>query len=126
VSVVLDASALLVLLLDEAGADAVGPLLPDATMSAVNLAEVLSKLSDRGARPGALPRQLVAAGLRFEPVTEEDAQQVAELRQRDTQKLLSLGDRCCLALARRLGTPVLTADQAWSDIESGVDVVQVR
>jgi ribonuclease VapC len=126
VSVVLDASALLVLLLDEAGADAVGPLLPDATMSAANLAEVLSKLSDRGAQPGALPRQLVAAGLRFQPVTEEDAQQVAELRQRDTQKLLSLGDRCCLALARRLGAPVLTADRAWSDVDSGVDVVQVR
>jgi PIN domain nuclease of toxin-antitoxin system len=40
-SVVLDASALLALLLGEPGADVVRPTLADAAMSTVNLAEVV-------------------------------------------------------------------------------------
>lgn len=45
---VLDASALLALLLDEPGADRVAATLGDAVMSTVNLAEVLGKAADRG------------------------------------------------------------------------------
>jgi PIN domain nuclease of toxin-antitoxin system len=30
---------------------------------------------------------------------------------------LSLGDRACLALGRRLKLPVLTADQIWKKVE---------
>lgn len=49
---VLDASALLAYLLDEAGADEVEQALGDqAAIGAVNLAEVLSKLSDAGEDP---------------------------------------------------------------------------
>jgi PIN domain nuclease of toxin-antitoxin system len=35
---------------------------------------------------------------------------------------LSFGDRACLALARRLRLPVMTADRAWSSIASTVGV----
>jgi PIN domain nuclease of toxin-antitoxin system len=35
---------------------------------------------------------------------------------------LSLGDRICLALARRTGLPALTADQSWSSIADGLGV----
>ena len=45
---ILDASALLCLLFGEPGADRVERALPDAFISAANLAEVLSKLVDRG------------------------------------------------------------------------------
>ncbi len=47
-TVVRDASAVLVLLLDEPGAEAVAGVLADGALSTVNLAEVLSNLSDRG------------------------------------------------------------------------------
>ena len=47
--VVLDASALLALLLAEPGAARVAALLPDATVSAVNLSEVVAKLAEHGA-----------------------------------------------------------------------------
>ena len=125
-SVVLDASAVLVLLLDEPGAEVVAPVLSEAVLSAVNLAEVLSKLTDRGADVSRLAEDLAAAGVLVEPMTAADAAQVAELRRIDQGRLLSLGDRCCLALGRRLAVPVLTADRAWSELDAGVDVRQVR
>lgn len=125
-TVVLDASAVLVLVLDERGADAVADVLSQGVLSAVNLAEVLSKLVDRGADPSGLPDHLSAAGVRIEPLTELDAAVIADLRGRDTEKVLSLGDRCCLALGRRLSSAVLTADRAWSGVDTGVDVRQIR
>ena len=125
-SVVLDASAVLVLLLDEPGAEVVAPVLSEGVLSAVNLAEVLSKLTDRGADVRGLTEDLVAAGVLVEPMTAADAAQVAELRRIDQGRLLSLGDRCCLALGRRLGLPVMTADRAWSELAAEVDVRQIR
>ena len=125
-SVVLDASAVLALLLDEPGAEVVAEVLSDSILSAVNLAEVMSKLTDRGADASRLPDHLVAAGVLVEPMTEADAAEVAQIRRIDNGRLLSLGDRCCLALGRRLSVPVLTADRAWSDIDCDVQVRQVR
>ncbi len=123
---VLDASAVLVLLLDEPGAEAVAQVVTDAVLSAVNLAEVLTTLTDRGADVSWLADHLVAAGVLVEPMTETDAAEVAALRGIDSSRLLSLGDRCCLALGRRLSAPVLTADRAWSGMDVGVEVWQVR
>ncbi len=126
-SVVLDASAVLVLLLDEPGADVVMEVLSDGVLSAVNLAEVLSKLTDRGADVSGLTDDLVAAGVLVEPMTVADAAHVAKFRRIDQGRLLSLGDRCCLALGRRLARPVLTADRAWSELDDpGLEVRQVR
>lgn len=125
-SVVLDTSVVLVLLLDEPGADVVMEVLSDGVLSAVNLAEVLSKLTDRGADASGLTDDLVAAGMWVEPMTVTDAAEVAELRRIDQGRLLSLGDRCCLALGCRLAVPVLTADRAWSELDAGVEVQQVR
>lgn len=125
-TVVLDASAVLVLLLDEPGAEVVAEVLPDGVLGAVNLAEVLSKLADRGVAAAGLADHLAAAGVHVEPVTEQDALDVAAVRRLDTGRVLSLGDRCCLALARRLSVAALTADRAWSAVDAGVEVRQVR
>ena len=57
-SVVLDASAVLVLLLDEPGAEVVAEALSDGVPSAVNLAGVLSKLTERGADVSGLAEDL--------------------------------------------------------------------
>ena len=45
---VLDASALLALLQNEPGSDAVAAVLPHAVLSAVNLSEVVAKMVERG------------------------------------------------------------------------------
>jgi PIN domain nuclease of toxin-antitoxin system len=41
---------------------------------------------------------------------------------------LSFGDRACLALARRLGAKVLTADRAWSRVAAatGTQIEVIR
>jgi PIN domain nuclease of toxin-antitoxin system len=41
---------------------------------------------------------------------------------------LSLGDRFCLALAKRLGAAAYTADKAWKNVagDAGATVVVVR
>ncbi len=125
-TVVLDASAVLVLLLDEPGAETVAGVLAEAALSAGNLAEVLSKLGDRGVDTVGLVDHLTAAGVEVHPLTERDAVVSAELRRIDTGRVLSFGDRCCLALGRRLSAVVVTADRAWSGLQTGVEVQQIR
>lgn len=67
-----------------------------------------------------------AADVTVHPMNERDAAEVAELRRVDTARVLSLGDRCCLALGRRLSAVVLTADRAWSALDTRLEVRQVR
>ena len=98
---VLDASAVLALLLDEPSADVVQEALNGAVLSNVSLAEVLAKLTDRGQDIDGRVDDLRSAGLHLEPVSRVDAEHSAQLRSQDHAHTLSLGDRCCLALGRR-------------------------
>ena len=132
VSCVLDASAFLALLNEEPGAETVEAALNrGAAVSTVNLSEILGKLAESGEDPAdilaGLRRQgLVGPGLAIEPLTEEDAVVVAQLREGTKAAGLSLGDRACLALARRLGVPAMTADRAWARLKVGVAVQTIR
>jgi len=129
---VLDASAFLAYLRDEAGADAVADAIGDgAAISTVNLAEVLGRMADRGADPQRVERRLTERGLldgaiAVEPLTTSDAVEIARLRPLTREQGLSLGDRACLALARRLDIPAMTADTAWSKLELSIRLHQIR
>ena len=125
---VLDASALLAHLRGEPGAGEVADAISrGARISAVNLAEVLSRAADRGADPRRLVADLTEEGLLggalvIEPFTSEDATLVASLRSRTRDAGLSLGDRAWLVLAGRLGLPALTRDTVWSELDVEVEV----
>jgi PIN domain nuclease of toxin-antitoxin system len=129
---VLDASALLAYLRDEPGADAVAEAIADgATISTVNLAEVLSRAADHGGDPGLLAgdltrRGLLGGALVVEDFTAADAIEVARLRPLTRQAGLSLADRACLALTRRLSTLALTADSAWAELTVDIQTQQIR
>jgi len=131
-AVVLDASALLAFLRNEAGAAAVEAALEErAAISAVNWAETLSKVVDLGADHHALAHQLKEEGilgvdLVVYPLSEEQAAEIAALRRLTRPDGLSLGDRACLALGRALGLPVLTAERAWTDLPVGVEIWRIR
>jgi PIN domain nuclease of toxin-antitoxin system len=60
------------------------------------------------------------------PFTQEDALVTAQLWDVTKSLGLSFGGRACLALAKRLGIPVLTADRAWQKLKLGVTVRPVR
>lgn len=129
---ILDASALLAYLLNEPGGDAVRrALVPPGMISSVNLAEVLERLAADGGGPARTLDELrrtgvVGTAIHIEPFLTEDAVDCAILRPLTRHAGLSLGDRACLALARRSKTPVLTTDTAWSRVDVGVDVRQIR
>jgi len=126
IEAVLDASALLALLNAEPGSEAVATALPDAAISAVNLAEVVAKLTDHGL-PDAAVREVVARlGLIVMPFEAADAF-AAGLLQPHTRRLgLSLGDRACLALAMALDVAAYTADRSWAELDVQVEVVVIR
>ena len=119
---VLDASALLALLRDESGADKVADAIGEARMSSVNYAEVVSHFIRVG-----MPAGQVDAMLRPLPMTIVEADEAlatiaGHLRAVTADAGLSLGDRFCLALARRDGLPALTADKQWRTIADAVGV----
>ena len=111
---VLDSSALLALLFGAAGAGRVAAVLPDAVVSAVNLAEVATKLQDRGLDEAAASAAVTATGVRVVPFSEDLAWTAARLRASTREAGLSLGDRACLALAVERSASAYTADQAWA------------
>jgi PIN domain nuclease of toxin-antitoxin system len=129
---VLDASALIALLHEEEGAEAVAEAIAaGAAISIVNLAEVLSKLAEAGKDPAQARSELRdAAGdaeaLAIASLTETDCVEVARLRPKTRAFGLSLADRACLALAMRLAVPALTADRGWVEIDLDVAIRLIR
>lgn len=122
--VVLDASAILTFLQGETGAEIVEDLLPDAAVSANNLAEVVAKLVDRGIPAVDIDQIIEAFDFTIIDVDKHDAIANGLLRAATREAGLSLGDRSCLALAQRLELPVVTTDRAWGRL-SGL-TVEVR
>ena len=124
--IVLDGSAVLALLNDELGAGTVAGFLHSAAISAVNLSEVAAKLDDAGVPHDAVRE---AIGELLLEVVAFDTEQAFEagLLCTDTRAAgLSLGDRACLALAKRLGVQAVTADRDWERLLVCVQVTVDR
>lgn len=124
--VVIDASALLALLNDEPGADVVAEALPQGVMCAVNLSEVVAKLCDAGMPEKAIHQALQPLGIEIVPFNEEQAYQTGLLRISTQDFGISLGDRACLSLAKKLGIDALTADKAWAGLSIGITIKVIR
>ena len=129
---VLDASAVLAYLRKEAGAEEVRKALRKrVAISAVNWAEVLSKLADLGYDPLQADERLRQAGvlgtaLEVLPFDEKGARDAAGLRASSRALGLSLAERACLALGSELRLPVLTADKVWRALKSPISIRAIR
>lgn len=110
---VLDSTALLALIFLEPGFELVEPLLSASAISSVNLAETINKLVLRGSPVDAARETLAALELEVEDWTEEMAYRSAEFTPFNKSHGLSLGDRACLTLAKRLHATAVTADRTW-------------
>jgi len=124
--VVLDASAVLAVILNEPGNQRVLPFLEGGLFSTVNLAEVHTRLLQRG-----VPAEDAwsgISGLQCEVCFFSDAQAriAAEVIGKTRPYGLSLGDRACLALAIEREATVYTTDRAWRELSLGVPIEVIR
>jgi len=125
---VFDASAVLAALGKEPGGEQVETLWFDGginLISTVNLAEVVSKLVDRGLPTIDVRTVMDSLPLRTVDLDVATAHAAGELRASTKALGLSLGDRVCLALGRIRNATVVTADKAWALLDDH-QVVLVR
>lgn len=120
--VVLDASAILAVLHSEPGAEQVAPLMEMALVSVINEAEVIGRLIGRGRSPEEAVKIVKALPYELVDLDRDLSRRAGAWSGVTKPQGLSLGDRCCLALAEREGLPALTADSSWSKITLGVEV----
>ena len=125
-TVVLDASAVLVLLNGEPGTAVVAEVLPRAVIGAVNISEAVATLAEGGMPGPAIQEAIEGLRLDIVPFDAELALAAGLLRPLTRSAGLSLGDRACLAIGMRLQLPVLTADRLWAGLDLDVEVRLVR
>lgn len=123
---VLDASALLAHIGAEPGGEVVAQYLESAIISSVNWAEVVQRVLRWGMSKDRVREDLAASGLEIVSFAALDAEAAAMLQIPTRSLGLSLGDRACIALAQRLQLPILTADRAWRQLSTGVDITVIR
>lgn len=113
---VLDASAVLAVFNVEKGAEKVEPLLSNSIISSVNVAEVLTKMVEKGISLDAALEDFLKLGLKVVEFDTKQAAKSAELRPLTRHLGLSLGDRCCVALAMLENATAVTADRNWASL----------
>jgi PIN domain nuclease of toxin-antitoxin system len=125
-AVVFDASVVVAAVLKEPGGDRVAGHTERPMISAVNYAEVRTKLSDLGMSTVSIDATLGVFALDVVSFDAAQAGKVAELREGTRHAGLSLGDRACIVLAMKHGTRALTADKAWKKIDLPIEVELIR
>jgi PIN domain nuclease of toxin-antitoxin system len=110
------------MLLNEPGGEKVKAALDEALVCAVNLAEIVSYYAKLGASRSGIEAMLGPLPIRVMPADGSLSYEAGMLRPLTLSGGLSLGDRYCLALAKREGVPALTAERRWPDIAAAAAV----
>jgi PIN domain nuclease of toxin-antitoxin system len=122
----LDASAVLAFVNGEPGGDLVPVTTGEAAISAVNYAEVVSVMTSQGVNESSVRRQLAQIVLEVIDFDRGLAEEAGLMIAKTKDGGLSLGDRACLAAAKREQIPALTSDRSWSRVNVGVKVQLIR
>lgn len=122
----LDASAVLAMMLGETGGDQVRERLGSSQISTVNLSEVVAKLQEGGVPDEVITSSL--AELNFDVLAFDQSQAVRAglLRASTRSNGLSLGDRACLSAAESCNAVAVTTDRAWGKLELDIVVEVLR
>ena len=126
--IVLDASALLAMLKAEPGGSKIAETIAESRISAVNDSEIVSHFIHAGMPPLAVEAMLSPLPVRMMEANAALTSAAGRLRAVTSAAGLSIGDRFCLALARRDNLPAWTADRAWQTIApaAGATVFLIR
>jgi ribonuclease VapC len=119
-------TTILAVLNAETGAEIVIAALGDAVVSAVNYAELVSKLVERGASRADVSEALSNINMRVVDFDVALAERTGALRLETRHLGLSLTDRACLALAEREGVPALTSDRSWVGAIPNIEIRAIR
>ena len=124
---VFDASAVLAAIFDEPGANRVVALWSEGEnlLSAVNYAEVVSKLAEHGMSTVEIDAVIEGVPLSVTAFDRRTAHQAGLLRAATKSIGLSPGDRACLALGMVRKARVVTAERIWKKLK-GIDIEVVR
>ncbi len=126
---ILDASAILALLYEEAGQDIVIEALDKGAVAcSVNLAEAATVLIRDGMAADQAEITILELPLAIRDADWRLALMAATFYPETKGFGLSLGDRLCLALAARESRPALTTDRNWTNVgpRLGVSVRVIR
>jgi PIN domain nuclease of toxin-antitoxin system len=134
---VLDASALVALIMRERGHETVRKVVgAGCVVPSTNMIEAVNLIRLKGYNRSAedVVGDLVELGIEIEPVAADDVlEAVWQLRNAQAVAVkqpgfgsLGLGDATCLAVAKRLELPVIVSDGTWEVLDSGVDVLPFR
>ena len=126
IEAVLDASVILAHLKGEPGGDLALSLIPSGQICSINLSEVVAKLIDNGDSAQLAIATVASLQVLVFPADVELALDAGAMRAGTRHLGLSLGDRFCLALGRRTGLPVYTADRRWAALAGSMDIRLIR
>lgn len=124
---VFDSSAVLAALFQEPGGDTVVAMWVDGEnlISAVNYAEIVSKLNERGMSDFEVLAVMEGVPLTVVDVDQTTAHASGLLRTATKALGLSLGDRACIALAQSRSATAVTADKQWEKLPK-LDLLLIR
>ena len=122
----LDASAVLAMMLGEDGGDQVRERLPASQISAVNLSEVVAKLQEGGVPDEVITSSLTELNFDVIAFNQSQAVRAGLLRASTRSNGLSLGDRACLSAAVSCNAVAVTTDRAWGKLELDIAVEVLR
>src|SRR5271154_709258 len=100
----------------EPGAEAAEAVIAASSTPTVNLSEAVGYFARNVSSVAEVREWIGAFELEIVPLDAELSYSAGFLLPATRAAGLSLGDRACLALARRLGVRALTTDRAWSRI----------
>lgn len=125
---VLDASGLIAMIKQEPGGKKVADNISSARIGVFNYAEVVSHFIRVGMPEREVDAMLDPLPMQIVDADKSLAQMAGRLRALTADAGLSLGDRFCLALAKREGLQAWTADSVWKTIAepAQVEVVLLR
>ncbi|MDN5927554.1 MAG: type II toxin-antitoxin system VapC family toxin [Hyphomicrobiales bacterium] len=123
---VIDSSVVLAVLRNEEGSRLAAELALGATMSSVNLAEIVTKCVEFEIDPNDALQYIAGRNINVVEFGFTDGVLAGRLWKAAPKGKLSLGDRACIATAIKLNATIITADRIWAELDLPCKVELIR